>query len=1360
MSRIWLWSVSPINWEVVKKEEIWGTQAGKGIQELIHSDDIFIFHVMGTNQIQGIYKTVDQWFDSKYQWPDGRSREYKHEIKLELIKSGVYPIFKQENVEKLEFFTNKEDIRKKQLKTRGNGGYPANDQNPISEKDYEEILNSMKDIGEQVETIKIEKEEDVREIIVDELEKDLIGPRYGSEEILPKDVTPMNTYFAGILFPQEIPDVEDEIVPGRNNNDEIIEGDTRQIKDGEENANTVLDQPIMDKDLTRPTSIGLTCMVSSNMKTVKISINWGVYDTVIIDNKNRYKREQKVFEKILELKEEETEQVIDEEKQFALKWKVRKNKEQFLISVYGINRLEFREKTRKKIYEYCIFQPKIKLTAEDEKENIFVDYSDEFEHIDPDDVNEMLFGLLFRKKRNFGIGHTCSVNWDVDSEKESVSWLETTFMPKYEFPVIKPKELELDCLEMERLGTISDIKQFRSELTPIADAYEEWITEKLRPKISTLETKLQRTAEKQVERCEDALRRIREGIEIISTDENAGDAFRFANLGMYYQRLYGGWAENNRRNGRVIGFKPKKPELKYEIPRWRPFQLVFFLLNIKSITDPKSTDRKIADLLWFPTGGGKTEAYLGLIAFTMGHKRLRNEIEVEKYGVTVLMRYTLRLLTIQQFQRASTLMCACEYIRRNEIMGTDITDAFGDEPFSIGLWVGQGTTPNKLNQEDREGRYGTGCIQALDYAKDHGGEPPKTHNPIQLLSCPWCGEKLDWRNYLVETQTGTGGARIKQCRIYCNRPACLFSKEKGGKNDGNLPVFVVDEDIYNRCPSLIISTVDKFAQLAWNEDLREIFGRTDRWCEKHGFVTTQYRDGSCQKHNGYGDPENIPKFLHPPELIVQDELHLISGPLGTMVGAYETAIEFLSTNRDGIPPKIVASTATIKKAEDQIRGVFKRDEAFIFPPQGFDFGDSFFATVIDKNDERGKLYVGVCGTAKKGQTIQAKISASMIQKIRSLQEQINKEGFDVKKKLKLIDKYFTFVSYFNSLKELGNASHMYEDSLDGFRDVIYRKFENYDHEKEMEEFKKKNEEGSVEEGEEESSETETEERRKHIKKQNLVKVELTSRKDSKDIPEIIEQLESSIIQSTNPVDILLCTNMLSVGVDIGRLGCMLINGHPKLHSEYIQATGRVGRTFPGLVVSAYNFLKPRDLSHYENFIHYHAQLHKYVEATSVTPFSSRARDRAFFGVVVSMIRQIEVNLSQRADANDFNITEKMTRELTDKIRNVVRERVELIEDSQTAEDTIEYLDKIIEDWNEFANGKKQEVHYHKIRHKTQTADENLNYLMTQNYNENKEWPKFVPNSLREAEPSAGLWYLADKEEREKEEEEMEEINDE
>ena len=669
--------------------------------------------------------------------------------------------------------------------------------------------------------------------------------------------------------------------------------------------------------------------------------------------------------------------------------------------------------------------------------------------------------------------------------------------------------------------------------------------------------------------------------------------------------------------------------------------------------------------------------------------------------------------------------------------------------------MGQSTTPNKLDQSSISGNYGTGAKQSLEYAKDHRGEPPSEHNPIQLLSCPWCGAKLDYRNYAVERQTGDGGARIEQCRIYCSRSSCSFSKEKGGKNDGNLPVLVVDEDIYNRCPSLIISTVDKFAQISWNEKIRKLFGRTDRWCQKHGFVITHYVKSGCQKHQGYDEPSDIPKFLHPPELIVQDELHLISGPLGTLVGAYETAIEFLCTNRDGITPKILASTATIKKAEEQIQGVFKRDDAFIFPPQGFEFGDSFFAQVVDRKEKRGKIYIGVCGTAKKGQTIQAKISASIIQKTRSLQEQINQEGIDVSKKLKLIDKFYTFVSYFNSLKELGNASHMYDDSLRSFRDTIYRNFENYNHEKEIEEFKKKYEKSSVEEKEDEPGEKIIEQRRKHIKRKDIEKVELTSRKDSKDIPEILEQLEGSIIENTSPVDILLCTNMLSVGVDIDRLGCMLVNGQPKLHSEYIQATGRIGRGFPGLIISAYNFLKPRDLSHYENFIHYHAQLHKYVEATSVTPFSSRARDRAFFGVIVGIIRQVQVQLSEREDAWEFDITKIWVKELMEKIRVVVKDRVELIEDTKTADDTIEYLDKIIEDWNQISTQQQLELFYHKIRFLYAPEEENANYLMSSHYNEDTTWPKFVPNSLREAEPAARLWYIQDKEEETEEETEDE-----
>jgi len=1344
-SKIWLWSVSPQNWELVQKEKIWASPIGNKIHEQIHPNDIFVFFVIATNQFQGIYRLKDEWYDAKFDWKD--AREYKSEIKLELIKEGSYELSK-ENIDKLDFFENKDDRRKINLKLKGGNGYPSNNNHPISEKDYSEILNSMKDVEKKTETVKINNVVDVRDKIVDELEKDMIGPRYGPDELLPKSVTPMNTYFAGILFPEEPAEIDgggDE--PKIVNDPDIIDdesGGNNPREDGE------LEQAIFVKDLTKPRSFGLTCLVSSNAKTVKISIGWGVYEQFTIDKSRRYKREHRKFEKTIPLKEGEDTIEIDKDKKFLLKCKIRKSNEQFLISVFGINNSLFNERSRIHIYEYCIFQPKIRLTAEDEKENIFVDYSDEFEHIDENDVNEMLFGLLFRKKRNFGIGHTCSVIWDDEANSDSVSWLESTFMPKYEFPVIEPRSLDLECLSMERLGTIQ-FKEFSSELNPLVEKYENWITTVLKPQIGQLEDKLQSPANEQIERCEYALKRIRRGIELISSDETAGNAFKFANLAMYYQRLYGDWAKENRKNGHVNGYSPK-PERS---PSWRPFQLAYFLLNIQSMVEPDSKDRKTADLLWFPTGGGKTEAYLGLIAFTISHRRLRNKdpkFETQKYGVTVLMRYTLRLLTIQQFQRASTLMCACEYIRRQKILGKEITNSLGDEPFSVGLWVGQNTTPNALDQPSSGGRFGTGAKQAIEYAKENKGKPPKKNNPIQLLSCPWCGAELTWRNYNVERQsTGEGGARIEQCRIYCSRSECLFSKYNGGENDGNLPVFVVDEDIYNRCPSLVISTVDKFAQIAWKEDIRTLFGRTDRWCPKHGFVVSQYRQGGCAQHRSYDEPIDIPKFLHPPELIVQDELHLISGPLGTLVGIYESAIELLCTNQDGITPKIIASTATIKKAEEQIRGVFNRDESFIFPPQGFEFGDSFFAQVRDKNEKRGKIYLGVCGTAKKGQTIQAKISASIVRKIRALQEKINQEGINVKEKLELIDKFFTFVSYFNSLKELGNASHMYDDSMRSFMDTIYRNFENYDYEKEIKNFQANSKKDD--EGDEDDEQKVKEKRYLHIKKRALVKDELTSRKDSVEIPEIIEQLETSVTENENPIDVLLCTNMLSVGVDIDRLGCMLVNGHPKLHSEYIQATGRIGRGFPGLIIIAYNFLKPRDLSHYENFLHYHAQLHKYVESTSVTPFSSRSRDRAFFGIIVSIIRQLEIKLSKRESANEFDITIKWVEGLIEKIKNTIKQRVELIDDSTTAEDTIKYLDKIVEDWNQLSTGNRMPVKYHKVRHHNAPIEENVRYLMASYYDQGSNWPKFVPNSLREAEQAAKLWYHQHKQEDEEDQNE-------
>lgn len=1088
-------------------------------------------------------------------------------------------------------------------------------------------------------------ESDVRSMLVDEIQMDIVGPRGGEDETLPKGENPARTYLSGILFPRETHLDEEDTCRTSQADD----------SDGDDDP---ADEQYSHNVGMRPASFGITCTVSRNAEHVLATVDYGIY-SIEKGAKGREVFRRTPYTQTFSIpleKNRRGKEMFKTDPDIHLRYSVRTNQDTYTLSVFVVNsHLETSD------VRAHVFQPYITLTSPDGEKRIFLDNRP----AGPDGPD--LFEMLFRNKRGYAIGHGCAVDWD-DEHAGAVSRIRTTFTPVHHVHSIAPRRMDADGLSMEKLYRINDFSEYQALLSPVTDMYEWWISAELESKIESLPPGFRPAAEEQISECKTALRRMRRGIEIVSTDSTAGEAFAFANRAMRLQLSHGEWARKNMDEGECGGSEPDR-----YFGRWRAFQLAFILLNIESISDPKSEDRRAADMLWFATAGGKTEAYLGLVAFTMAHRRLRNSIDYRRYGTTVLIRYTLRLLTLQQLHRITRLMCACEFIRRRD------PEKWGDEPFLVGLWVGSKTTPNSLDGE-------FGAKRAIQKARS--GLPPREHNPIQLVSCVWCGAKIDARDYYVE-------GHIKQCRIYCSNKYCEF-RRRAGDEETNLPVLVVDEDIYRRCPALVIGTVDKFARMAWRWETRAIFGKVDKYCQKHGFVTAGLAD-ECGNHRDYDSfhfADVGPSSLEPPELIIQDELHLISGPLGTLTGLYETAVDLLCTNDEGDPPKIIASTATAKRASEQIRDLFNRNTSRVFPPQGFEFGESFFSQVAAAD----KAYLGIT-TPMNSMQVLGRISAAILGRVR-YEDMPSDE----------LDSYYTLVAYFNRIKEMGTASHMYNETIPGYIRRILRQHGKPD----------------------ESNRTVP-----------LDIEELTSRMDSGDIPRILRNLETPLGSGIKPVDVLLCTNMLSVGVDISRLGVMVINGQPKSHSEYIQASGRIGRNSPGLVVVNYNYLKPRDLSHYESFNYYHATLHKNVEPVSLTPFSPRARDKALFGVLVSSIRLLEERLAKNSDAQRLDSDVDYVRRVLARIQDTVSERVAAIDNAEK-EGTLKDLEEMVAEWERWAAEPGMQRLYAKPHMAT---GENAAYLMKSLESAfiSGSWPKLVPNSLRDAEGMVKLRYVREEE---------------
>ena len=758
------------------------------------------------------------------------------------------------------------------------------------------------------------------------------------------------------------------------------------------------------------------------------------------------------------------------------------------------------------------------------------------------DWDERVADLHYAGTVEYAAGHGVSADWEVVDG--NCHRLRTTWTPSAEVEKTETFDAPGVELGMEALGELPEGAVAEKALTPLVTGYRSWI-EARRQRLADFADERREVAEELLRLAGVAADRIERGIRLLAKDGDALDAFCMA----------------NRAVGAALSRRLKRAGVAAP-PRWRAFQLAFLLLNLPGLADPTDPEREIVDLLFFPTGGGKTEAYLGLAAFTMVLRRLRNPGEQGRAGagVSVIMRYTLRLLTLDQLGRAAGLVCAIELERRKNVA------RYGDWPFEIGLWVGKAGTPNRL------GRKGDGrSDSARSIVSQYKNNPSGRRSPIPLESCPWCGEGFTAGSFSLLPDSD----RPTDLRIACADWQCDFS------GDSPLPIVAVDEPLYRRLPAFLIATVDKFASLPWVGESGVLLGGADR-----------YNDAGFYGAAEPGQGRRLARPLLPPDLVIQDELHLISGPLGTMAGLYEVVIEALSQREmDGrqVKPKIVASTATVRHAQEQIQGLFGRPITQIFPPSGPERRDAFFAVTKSTSERPARQYIGVATQGRNPKEAMRRVLLALM----GAAERAWRESGGRRNNDNPADPYMTVLGYFNSLRELGGARRILEEE-------VQNTLKRYGDRKRLGEsqglFRDRTSFSSV--------------------------VELTSRVSTDQVAAARRRLQQDFHDREQRVDCAIATNMISVGLDIQRLGLMLVYGQPKTHSEYIQATSRVGRDDrrPGLVVTLYNVHRPRDRSHYEHFKHYHETFYRSVEVASVTPFAARALDHGFAGALVALAR--------------------------------------------------------------------------------------------------------------------------------------------
>ena len=1089
----------------------------------------------------------------------------------------------------------------------------------------------MSEINETPSTYQIRQE------LIDLVTRDLLGPANGPEEIVVEKQV-YDRYILGLIAPKGQSVISNE--------DGQLENDPSAISD----IDSTPDDQKSDVVSLRPTSIGLTFSMSESATSFCFHAEWGTYHQTRaeIEDEDEHQQSKRAWQRVphvfdsdeIPLKKGAIGKIYpDNDVDVYFQGMIRKQGKIWIVTLFLVNGQP--DPKGKAKSAYWLFQPEIRVFAPDHSA-VFCGKLQL--HPENEDEEDKSMRMLYRKNVEFAVGHGTAVHAELAEDLfDKAIEIRTVSAPIYQLSAVKRPDKtiypELDhlVLDMKVLSGL-DGDAFSQALEPLIAAYQGWIAsleEQFENPTPDLRPYMQQAAVS-ISNCKRNLDRIQTGIDILAKNPDAAKAFRFCNQAMYKQRMHTLFTEGLKKDPTVELINYDEPD-KHS---WYPFQLAFILLNIPSLTNPGLDERSnptqaIADVLWFPTGGGKTEAYLGLTAYTLAMRRLQGKIGDYdgSAGVAVLMRYTLRMLTLQQFERAAALICACEEIRREDPL------TWGSEPFRIGLWVGMKSTPNSTEQS-------AAFVRNL---KGKGGSYSPNGSPHQLSHCPWCGEEIDpGQDIIVETY------KDGHCRtlVYCHNRQCLFS-QKNSPGEG-LPVIVVDEEIYRRLPSLLISTVDKFAQMPWKGESEAIFGRVNGYCERHGYTTPSIEDASSHpavpgRHLDAVKTKNISR-LRPPDLIIQDELHLINGPLGTMVGLYETVVDALCNweyNGKTIRPKVIASSATIRKAPKQVHNLYLR-RANIFPPSGLEEGDNFFSYKVTADEENpGRIYMAICAPGVRQKAVM----------LRTYITTLAAGQFLYNKYRDAADPYMTLVGYFNAIRDLGGMRRALEDSA-------------------VSRLGRMSERGLAN-------------RRMTI---NDIR-ELTSRMSAAEIPAVLDRLSVPYAPYVNKkrsskdseeeflkkhIDTVLCTNMISVGVDVPRLGLMVVDSQPKYTSEYIQATSRVGRRFPGIVFMVYNWSRPRDMSHYERFEHYHATLYENVEALTVTPFTPRALDRGLSGVLVSLMRLNGFDLNENRDANKMNQNDPAVKEIVD----VISKRAALVmQDSEVEKDVRSELQSRLDHWS-------------------------------------------------------------------------------
>lgn len=642
---------------------------------------------------------------------------------------------------------------------------------------------------------------------------------------------------------------------------------------------------------------------------------------------------------------------------------------------------------------------------------------------------------------------------------------------------------------------------------------------------------------------------------------------------------------------------------------WRLFQIVFIVSLIPDICTSEYSESELGptkiddvDLLYFPTGGGKTEAFLGTTIFTLFFDRLRNK----EAGVSAIIKYPLRLLSVQQVQRVADILAMAEIIRKKHV------DIKNSEPFSLGYFVGDKNTPNKITQD---------ILDKLDTMTQE-----QVNEEYKIIDvCPFC------RSTDVNVKMLKEELRLVHC---CEENNCL--------SGGILPLYIVDREIFRYLPTVIISTIDKFASVGVQADFRNILGQVHAKCDKHGYtsrLTCTEREGDLKCKN---DLESISLKDPAPTLFIQDELHLIRESLGVYDAHYETFIQYFIRNLSNSKKKvkIIGATATISSYQSQSHHLYLKDPVR-FPCES-PFLDRNFYSYIDKDE----LHRKIVGYAPFGHSVLVSVVNSLKYLKEILWEYYQNpklicqipgiELEDEKEALKLLEDYWIFLEY-NNVKQDGNR-------VLGMLDT----------------------------------QTNIELQRKNIQRFDSRK--MTGDDSFQDVRKVLAEVETT--QNVfGGLNLIVATSMISHGVDADKFNIIFFFGMPSNTAEYIQAYSRVGRKYPGLVFMIMRPTRERDQSYLKNFIKFHEYKDILVESVPINRWAKKAIEQTFPGIFSALI----LNYYDFKIQNEYGKNIYMMDNLKEAIQKGLLDRNEIIQHIKNSYQTVNNsIGKLYDEWIEEA----------------------------------------------------------------------------